>query len=77
VIKASSADHAATILQARNDIRVVFTDVALPGKLNGFDLAGIARTLHPNIPVIITSGALPSGFSGLAPDGRFRKSPTA
>src|SRR5688500_3906481 len=75
VIEAPSADHAAAILQARNDIEVVFTDVTMPGKLNGFDLARIARTLHPDIHVIIASGALPSGFSGLAPDGRFLQKP--
>jgi CheY-like chemotaxis protein len=75
VIEAPSADHAATILQARDDIQVVFTDVAMSGKLNGFDLAQFARMLHPNISIIIASGALPSGFSGLAPDGRFLQKP--
>jgi hypothetical protein len=46
VIEAPSADHAVTILQARNNIRIVFTDVTMPGNLIGFDLARIARTLH-------------------------------
>jgi DNA-binding NtrC family response regulator len=75
VIEAPSADHAATILQARDDIAVVFTDVTMAGELNGFDLARIAEKLHPNISVIVTSGALPSGFSGLAPDARFLQKP--
>jgi DNA-binding NtrC family response regulator len=75
VIEAPSADYAATILQARDDIHVVFTDVTMPGHLNGFDLAQVAKTLHPNISVIVTSGALPSGFSGLAPEARFLQKP--
>jgi DNA-binding NtrC family response regulator len=75
VIEAPSADYAVTILQARDDIRVVFTDVTMPGHLNGFDLAQIAKSLHPNISVIVTSGALPSGFSGLAPEARFLQKP--
>lgn len=75
VIEAPSADYAVTILQARSDVRVVFTDVTMPGSLNGFDLARTARTLHPDISVIVTSGALPSGFSGLAPDARFLPKP--
>src|SRR4051794_30606998 len=54
VIEAPSADHAVTILQARNNIRIVFTDVTMPGNLIGFDLARIARTLHPDISVIVT-----------------------
>ncbi|MBL0404226.1 response regulator [Microvirga aerilata] len=75
VIEAPSADYAVTILQAKDDIGVVFTDVTMPGLLNGFDLAQIAQTLHPNISVIVTSGALPSGFTGVAPDARFVKKP--
>jgi DNA-binding NtrC family response regulator len=75
VIEAPSADYAVTILRAKDDIGVVFTDVTMPGHLNGFDLAQIAQTLHPNIAVIVTSGALPSGFSGVAPDARFVKKP--
>jgi FixJ family two-component response regulator len=71
VIEAPSADYAVTILQARDDIGVVFTDVTMLGNLNGFDLAQIAQTLHPDISVIVTSGALPSGFTGMAPDARF------
>ena len=75
VIEAPSADYAVTILQARDDIHVVFTDVTMPGHLNGFDLAQLAKSLHPNISLIVTSGALPSGFSGLAPEARSCKSP--
>ena len=74
-IEAPSADHALTILQARDDIQVVFTDVTMPGNLNGFDLARIAQALYGNIPVIIASGALPSGVSGLAPNARFLQKP--
>lgn len=75
VIEAAPADYAATILHARRDVGVVFTDVALSGDLNGFDLARIARTLYPQIIVIVVSGALPFGFSGLAPDARFLPKP--
>jgi DNA-binding NtrC family response regulator len=75
VIEAPSADYAVTILQARDDIHVVFTDVTMPGQFNGFDLAQIAKALHPNILLIVTLGALPSGFSGLAPEARFLQKP--
>jgi CheY-like chemotaxis protein len=75
IIEAPSADYAVTILQARDDIHVVFTDVTMPGHLNGFDLAQFAKTLHPNIALIVTSGAVPSGFSGLAPEARFLQKP--
>jgi hypothetical protein len=47
----------------------------MPGHLKGFDLAQVAKTLHSNISMIVTSGALPSGFSGLAPEARFLQKP--
>ena len=40
---APSADHAVTLLPSRDAIDVVFTDVAMPGALNGFDLARFVR----------------------------------
>jgi DNA-binding NtrC family response regulator len=75
VIEAPSADYAATILQGRNDVGVLFTEIATPGVLNGFDLARMAQAKDPNIAVIIVAGALPHGFSGVAPDARFLPKP--
>ena len=39
---------------------VLFTEIATPGVLNGFDLARMAQAQDPNIAVIIVAGALPS-----------------
>jgi DNA-binding NtrC family response regulator len=75
VIEAPSADYAATILQDRNDVGVLFTEIATPGVLNGFDLARMAQAHNPQIVVIVVTGALPSGFSGTAPDARFVHKP--
>jgi DNA-binding response OmpR family regulator len=38
------------------NFRAVLTDIRLPGKLNGWDVARRARELLPDIPVIYTSG---------------------
>jgi hypothetical protein len=54
---------------------VLFTEIATPGVLNGFDLARMAQAKDPNIAVIIVAGALPHGFSGVAPDARFLPKP--
>ena len=40
VLEASSADEAIDILEARSDIRLVFTDVNMPGSMDGLQLAG-------------------------------------
>jgi DNA-binding NtrC family response regulator len=75
VVEASSAAYAATLLQQRADIRLVFTEAVTPGDLNGFDLARVAQAQDPKIAVIIVAGALPHGFSGVAPDARFLPKP--
>jgi CheY-like chemotaxis protein len=75
VLEAPSADYAATLLEAREDIGVLFTDVSMPGVLNGFDLARRVQALYPHMVVLVTSGALPSGFSGEAPQARFVPKP--
>jgi CheY-like chemotaxis protein len=75
VLEAPSADYAVTLLEGRKDIRVLFTDVSMPGTLNGFDLARRVQALYPQIAVLVTSGALPSGFSGEAPQARFVPKP--
>lgn len=75
VLEAPSADYAVTVLQARSDIGVVFTDVTLPGALNGFDLARLIRRAYPHVAVLVSSGALPNGVSGEAPEARFIPKP--
>jgi CheY-like chemotaxis protein len=75
VLEAPSADYAATLLEARRDIGVVFTDITMPGTLNGYDLARLVRRTYPHVHVVVSSGALPPGFSGEAPDARFVPKP--
>ena len=75
VIEAPSADYAVTLLQSRDDVDVVFTDVAMPGTLNGFDLARLVQQRYPHISILVCSGALPPGFSGEAPEAHFVRKP--
>jgi CheY-like chemotaxis protein len=42
-IEASNADEAITILEARKDIRIVFTDINMPGSMDGLKLAHAIR----------------------------------
>ena len=37
-------------------INLVFTDVRMPGEMNGLGLAQLLKRLHPGLPVILTSG---------------------
>jgi CheY-like chemotaxis protein len=55
-IEAATADDAIAILQARDDIRIVFTDVNMPGSMDGLKLAAAVRGRWPPIEFIVTSG---------------------
>lgn len=59
VLSAYNADEAIKILEQRNDIRVVFTDIDLPGSLDGLKLAAAVRDRWPPIHLIVTSGKQP------------------
>jgi DNA-binding NtrC family response regulator len=55
-IAARNADEAILILESRDDIRVIFTDVNMPGSMNGLRLAHAVRGRWPPIKIIVTSG---------------------
>jgi CheY-like chemotaxis protein len=55
-IQASSADEAILLLESRMDIRVIFTDIEMPGTMNGLLLAAAVRRRWPPIKIIIVSG---------------------
>ena len=56
VIEAANADEAIAILESRRDIRVVFTDIHMPGSMDGLKLAHAVRDRWPPIKIIVTSG---------------------
>jgi CheY-like chemotaxis protein len=56
VISAVNADEAIAILTARSDIHVVFTDIQMPGSMDGLKLARFVRDRWPPIKIVATSG---------------------
>jgi CheY-like chemotaxis protein len=55
-VEAESADEAISILEARSDVLVVFTDIRLPGSMDGLKLARYIKHQWPPIAIIATSG---------------------
>jgi CheY-like chemotaxis protein len=74
-IAASDADDAIRILERRNDIRAVFTDVQMPGSMDGMRLARVVRRRWPPVALIVTSGHTNVLESDLPTGGRFLKKP--
>jgi two-component system, response regulator PdtaR len=58
VIEAANAHTAQEVLHHRLDVQVLFTDVQMPGTMNGLELASLVRRRWPHISVVITSGHL-------------------
>src|SRR5215467_4906465 len=74
-IEASNAKEAIAILEARKDIRIVFTDVDMPGTMDGLKLAHVIRTRWPPIELIVTSGYFHLCDADLPERGRFFPKP--
>ena len=55
-VEAKNADEAILILDARTDIRVVFTDVDMPGTMDGLKLAHFIRDRWPPVRILVASG---------------------
>jgi CheY-like chemotaxis protein len=76
-IEASDADEAIRILESRDDIRAVFTDVHMPGSMDGIRPAIVVRKRWPPVALIVTSGQTNVPESDLPSGGRFLRKPYA
>src|SRR5919198_3220402 len=77
VIEAGNASEAVAVLQSGCRIDLVFSDVQLPGSMDGFALARWVRTHQPEVKVILTSGvARSTQLAGeLCDEGPLEKKP--
>jgi CheY-like chemotaxis protein len=75
VVEAANADEAIAILESRNDITVVFTDVQMPGSMDGLKLARAVRGRWPPIKIVTTSGRRIIEETDLPEGGRFLPKP--
>ena len=67
VVEASIASSALHLLESRSDIKLLFTDIGLPGGMNGRQLADAARRQRPALKVLLTTGY---ARNAIANDGR-------
>lgn len=58
VVEAGSADEALECLRSSHAVSLVFSDVRMPGSLNGLELAQRVGLLYPGLPVLLASGHL-------------------
>src|SRR3981081_3965308 len=57
-VEAVNADDALAILESRSDIELLFTDIQMPGSIDGLKLAYAVHERWPSIKIILVSGQL-------------------
>src|ERR1700710_262351 len=75
VIQAANADEAIAILNARLDIHVLFTDIHMPGSMDGLKLAHFVRNRWPPVKIVATSAHSRIEGYELPNGGRFLPKP--
>jgi CheY-like chemotaxis protein len=75
VLEAPTADYALVVLEKREDICVLLTDVDMPGRLNGFQLARIVQDHFHRVRVVIVSGKARPNRDDIPPDAVFIPKP--
>ena len=75
VFEAPDADRAIKILEANPAIRILFTDVDMPGSMDGLKLAAAVRDRWPPIRIVVASGLRKVNLDALPGDSRFFSKP--
>ena len=74
-MEAVNGEEALLLLDARPDAKVLFTDVKMPGLLDGYVLARIVSKRRPDIGILVASGNRLPGPGDLPPGARFLAKP--
>lgn len=74
-LEAADADEAVTLLEANPDIALLFTDVNMPGSMDGLALAHAVRNRWPTIKILVVSGLERIRPSDLPPHSCFLGKP--
>jgi two-component system, response regulator PdtaR len=75
IVEAANADEAIQMLERDSDIRLIFTDIDMPGSMNGLKLAAAVRDRWPPVRIIATSGHFKVQAGDLPADARFIPKP--
>lgn len=74
VLEAETGTEALALLGSGARVDLLFTDIRLPGEIDGFSVAEEARRLRPHLPVVYATGYTGDTLR-LVPGGRFFRKP--
>ena len=76
-LEARDADEAVKVLGEHPEVRLLFTDIDMPGRMNGLALAEQVHSDRPDIEIIVTSGKRRLDDAAIPDDGHFLAKPYA
>jgi CheY-like chemotaxis protein len=74
-LEACDADQAIAVLESGSKIAALFTDIDMPGTMDGLKLANLVSDRWPVIEILIASSRVPLRESDLPPNSRFLRKP--
>src|SRR3977135_1357710 len=74
-LEAVNADDALALLESRSDIELLFTDIQMPGSMNGLKLAHAVHERWPSIKIILVSGQVTPAEGDRPINSRFFEKP--
>ena len=74
-LEADTAEGALHVLERHDDVGVLFSDIQLPGSMDGLDLARLVHNRWPDIGLLLTSGGVTVRPSEIPDDGNFLPKP--
>jgi CheY-like chemotaxis protein len=75
VFEAVDADNAIRFLEESDDVSVVFTDIQMPGSMDGLTLIAVVADRWPPIALLVTSGQVAPKDEDMPPGARFLSKP--
>jgi CheY-like chemotaxis protein len=75
VLQAKHAAEALVVFEQHDDIAVLFTDINMPGSMDGLRLAEVVKQRRPPIQILVTSGLIEPNIGDLPDGGKFIRKP--
>jgi CheY-like chemotaxis protein len=75
VVEAPNAEAALKTLETHPDVRLLFTDIQMPGAIDGLELARLVHQRWPHILLVMTSGRQRPSNAEIPDHGRFIAKP--
>ncbi len=75
VVEAANADEALCFLEQHGEVELLFTDIRMPGSMDGLELARVVHERWPSIKILVTSGDTFPPRNAVPDDGRFLAKP--